>query len=459
MKSLKDIEGYFLGRFSPDDDDHFEARLLVKFNLVCAVFAVIFFVSTFYTGFVTGRYLMLVCILVYSLQLTAIRIGVSRKVVAHSFVLFSWVLITFLAICSGRLYSSSLAWMTLIPTSALLMMGGRAGLFWGAVGIITVLVFFFTEPLFTIPESWKAPQSDLRTTTLYVGLIAMLLCMIYLFYRQGSRLLAMVRAQKGIIEEHNDEIAARNESLEEEVDKRTRELLDYNQQLEQFAFIASHNLRAPVSSLLGLGNLLEVSTNNKQDVEQICLNMINTARELDRVVRDLSTILEIRKASHAALTKINLEEEVHLVKVSLERELLETSADLQTDFSEVPAVHTVRPLIDSILMNLISNAIKYRHPKRAPRILLRTDRIGDEVCLTVSDNGLGMDLEEYGDKLFTLYGRFHSHVDGKGLGLYLVKTHVIAMGGRIEVDSREGEGSTFRVFLRYQQGAPESPLA
>ena len=121
----------------------------------------------------------------------------------------------------------------------------------------------------------------------------------------------MVRAQKGIIEEHNDEIAARNESLEEEVDKRTRELLDYNQQLEQFAFIASHNLRAPVSSLLGLGNLLEVSTNNKQDVEQICLNMINTARELDRVVRDLSTILEIRKTSHATLAKIILDDEVH----------------------------------------------------------------------------------------------------------------------------------------------------
>ena len=456
MKSLKDIENYFLGRFNPDGNDYFQARLLVKFILVCTAFAVIFWVGTFYTGFVTGRYLMLVCILVYSLQLFAIRKGASRKVVGHAFVFFSWVLITFLAVCSGRLYSSSLAWITLVPTAALLMMGGRAGLFWGAVGIVTVLVFFFTEPLINIPESWKAPQSDLRTTTLYVGLIAMLFSMTYLFYRQGARLLAMVRAQKGIIEDHNDEIAARNESLEEEVNKRTRELLDYNQQLEQFAFIASHNLRAPVASLLGLGNLMEVSLSNKEDIEQICLNMMNTARELDRVVRDLSTILEIRKTSHAPLAKIILDDEVHLVKVSLEREILETRADLRIDFSEVPSVMTVRPLMDSILMNLISNAIKYRHPDRAPRISLSTTRIGGEICLMVSDNGLGMDLKEYGDKVFTLYGRFHSHVDGKGLGLYLVKTHVIAMGGRIEVESKLGVGSTFRVFLRYQAGVSES---
>jgi signal transduction histidine kinase len=104
--------------------------------------------------------------------------------------------------------------------------------------------------------------------------------------------------------------------------------------------------------------------------------------------------------------------------------------------------------MDSILMNLISNAIKYRHPDRAPRISIRTTRVDGEVCLSVRDNGLGMDLDSYGDKLFTLYGRFHSHVDGKGLGLYLVRTHVQAMGGRIEVESEPGKGTAFSVFLK-----------
>jgi signal transduction histidine kinase len=243
-------------------------------------------------------------------------------------------------------------------------------------------------------------------------------------------------------------MASRNENLEVEVDKRTRELVDYNHQLEQFAFIASHNLRAPVATLLGLGHLLEVSTGDKEEVDQICKNMITTSRELDRVVRDLSTILEIRNSSQAILSEINLDDEVRLVRVNLDRELTETGAALVTDFSAVPSLFAVRPLVDSILMNLISNAVKYRHPDRPPHIVVRTEQLQGEVCLSVSDNGMGMDLETYGDKLFTLYGRFHSHVDGKGLGLYLVKTHVTAMGGRVEVESVQDQGSTFRVFLK-----------
>jgi signal transduction histidine kinase len=137
-----------------------------------------------------------------------------------------------------------------------------------------------------------------------------------------------------------------------------------------------------------------------------------------------------------------------LIRVSLDRELTETGAVMDTNFTEVEAIQTVRPLMDSILMNLISNAIKYRHPDRTPKISIRTRQVGSEVCLTVSDNGLGIDLDTFGEKLFTLYGRFHSHVDGKGLGLYLVKTHVQAMGGRIEVISEPGVGTTFSVFLK-----------
>jgi signal transduction histidine kinase len=176
--------------------------------------------------------------------------------------------------------------------------------------------------------------------------------------------------------------------------------------------------------------------------------MITTARELDRVVRDLSTILEMRKSSHDLLSKVNMEEELNLMRVSLEREFSETDAVMEADFSAAPAVMAVRPLLDSILLNLISNAIKYRDPVRPPRILIRTEHINGETCLSVTDNGLGIDLEAFGGKLFTLYGRFHSHVDGKGLGLYLVKTHVQAMGGRIEVESEPGKGSTFRVFFK-----------
>ncbi len=448
MKVIDKIEGYFLLRFTPDDAYYFRARLLVKFTLVSIGFAFGYWVDSFFTGFLAARYLMVVSGILFSIQLVSIRYGASLRVNAHFFVFFCWGVVAVLTLCSGGFHSAVLPWMTLIPIMGLLLLGRRVSAGWGIIAILSVLGLLWMEDLVTIPAMWTVQPSDFLTASLYIGLIAILLAMTSVFHRQGVDLLATTRRQHAIIEKHNDEIAARNESLEDEVEKRTRELLDYNQQLEQFAFIASHNLRAPVASLLGLGNLLEVSAGNKAEVDQICTNMITTARELDRVVRDLSTILEIRKSSHAVLAEINLEEEVKLIRVSLERELTATGATLETDFSEVPVIQTVRPLMDSILMNLISSAIKYRHPDRAPHIVIRTTREEGEVCLSVSDNDLGMDLEAYGEKLFTLYGRFHSHVDGKGLGLYLVKTHVMAMGGRIDVESEPEKGTTFRVVLK-----------
>jgi len=205
-----------------------------------------------------------------------------------------------------------------------------------------------------------------------------------------------------------------------------------------------------------LGHLLEISTGNKEEVDQICTNMIATTRELDRVVRDLSTILEIRKPSHAVLTPLNLQEEIELVQLSLEREIRETGAVIQADFQRLPGILTVRPLMDSILMNLISNAIKYRRPEVPPQVSIRSERENGWAKISVTDNGLGINIKEHGDKLFTLYGRFHSHVDGKGLGLYLVKTHVMSMGGRIEVASEIGKGTTFSIFLKDSLDSAES---
>jgi len=251
-----------------------------------------------------------------------------------------------------------------------------------------------------------------------------------------------------IIEKQNMEIKLRNENLEKEVDKRTKELVEYNQQLEQFAFISSHNLRAPVARILGLGQLLEISGNNASDVAFIHQGLTSTAFELDRVVRDLNTILEVKKNNSSVLVDINFEEELKLVKINLEKEITETGTQIHTDFSKAPLIKTIRPYLDSILMNLISNAIKYRKPELSPVISIKTESKDEFVCMTVSDNGLGINLTLYRDKLFSLYSRFHDHVDGKGLGLYLVKTQVQALGGKIEVERNESSGLTFHIFFK-----------
>ena len=253
-----------------------------------------------------------------------------------------------------------------------------------------------------------------------------------------------------IIEKQNNEIKLRNETLEAEVEERTRDLVEYNQQLEQFAFISAHNLRAPVARILGLGNVLEITRNKPEEIDMIIDRIIFTTQELDRVVKDLNTVLELRKNNTSVITKINIEEELELIKINLEKEIQETHTVFDQDFSQINTIYTLKPYLDSILVNLISNAIKYRQPSRPPVIRIRSTADGDMVCLEVRDNGLGMDLSLYKEKIFTLYSRFHSHVEGKGMGLYLVKTQANSLGGRIEVESQAGIGTTFKVYIRNQ---------
>jgi len=249
------------------------------------------------------------------------------------------------------------------------------------------------------------------------------------------------------ISAHRDIIAKQNQNLEAEVAKRTQELLDYNQQLEQFAFISAHNLRSPVARILGLGQLLDLTKGKENERNEIYPRLVQTTRELDGVVRDLNTILELKKNSEA-YTNVDLRTEIEIIKENLEHEISITRTEITTDFTQVSILRAVKPYLDSILYNLITNAIKYRHLDRSPIISIKTEKLENEVCLVVSDNGLGIDTEQYQDKLFSLYSRFHFHVEGKGMGLYLVKAHLVAMGGRIEIESEVEKGSTFRAYFR-----------
>ena len=164
------------------------------------------------------------------------------------------------------------------------------------------------------------------------------------------------------ISAQRDMVAKQNETLESEVEKRTRELVEYNHQLEQFVFIAAHNLRAPVARILGLGNLLDISNQKEADREQIYPRIVNATRELDSVVKDLNTILYLKKNSDSVITLIDLETEVALIVGNLEHQISLTQAKITTDFSLVSNIHSVKPYLDSIIYNLLSHAIKYSHP-------------------------------------------------------------------------------------------------
>jgi signal transduction histidine kinase len=202
-----------------------------------------------------------------------------------------------------------------------------------------------------------------------------------------------------------------------------------------------------VARILGLGEVMKLAVNNPEEEKMLLDKLLLTTVELDRVVRDLNKILDVRKNNSSVITEINLREEMQLIKINLQKEIDETNTTINEEFSAVEVIHSVKPYIDSILMNLISNAIKYRHPQRKPVITITSEQLGNYISLSVRDNGLGIDLAKYEDKLFKLYSRFHSHVEGKGMGLYLVKTQVASLGGRIEVSSEVYNGITFRIIL------------
>jgi signal transduction histidine kinase/ligand-binding sensor domain-containing protein len=250
-----------------------------------------------------------------------------------------------------------------------------------------------------------------------------------------------------IIENQNKEIKNRNETLEEEVHKRTQELVKYNQQLEQFAFVTAHNLRGPVARILGLGNVLRMIDTVPDEVKTINDKLVFTAHEIDSVIRDLNQILHIKNTpSH--LEELSLETEINRVIAAFEKDINKSNAIVRTDFTQVQFLITSQSYFYSIIYHLLSNAIKFRHPERVPHITISAISNDNHVGLAISDNGLGIDLQKSKDKLFTLYSRFHLHVEGKGLGLYLVKTQLIALGGTIEVKSEVNIGTTFKVLFK-----------
>ncbi len=256
-----------------------------------------------------------------------------------------------------------------------------------------------------------------------------------------------------IIKEQSQKITCLNDQLKIEVDKQTQELqktnqelIEHNNQLEQFAFIAAHNLRAPLTRVLGLANLIQMGPTEK-DKQTALEKLIASTHDLDQVIKDLNAILNIKRHT-GNFTEVDLNESLTRTKRILEKEIEDTRTKIINNFSEADKVYAIAPYVESILYNLISNSIKYRDPERAPFIAIKTTHEKEFVCLAVMDNGLGIDLNKYQQSVFNLYKRFHLHVEGKGLGLYLVKTQIEALGGRVEVRSEPNEGTTFHVYFK-----------
>jgi PAS domain S-box-containing protein len=238
---------------------------------------------------------------------------------------------------------------------------------------------------------------------------------------------------------------------EEERNILIEELLQTNADLKQFGFITSHNLRAPVTNLLSIVDLLEPEkiTDNKT---QALVSAFKTASfQLNDTLNDLINILVIREKKYLALHQISFQETVEKNIHNL-RELLNTeSISISTDFSAAPSIVFDPSYLESILINLFTNSIKFASPDRKLQISIRSHKLNEEIVLDFTDNGIGMNMKYIKDRIFGLYQRFHDKPDSKGIGLYLIKSQVTALGGKITVDSEVDKGTTFSIAFKNQQ--------
>jgi PAS domain S-box-containing protein len=234
--------------------------------------------------------------------------------------------------------------------------------------------------------------------------------------------------------------------LEAEREKIITDLLQKNRDLEQFAHIVSHNVRGPVSTILGFNNLIKESADDSE--KQILLDGISTSVEkLDIVIKDLNEILKVRKVLAEAKTEVNLTELITDIEKSLAYDLTHVQSKIIIDFSGANEIFSVRSYLHSIFQNLITNSVKYCKPDVPPEITIRSQLAHNNIVICLKDNGIGIDLEKYNDRIFGLYQRFNLSVDGKGLGLFMVKTQVEALNGNIKIESQPGIGTSFYITL------------
>jgi len=248
-------------------------------------------------------------------------------------------------------------------------------------------------------------------------------------------------------------LSSSNDNLEKVVNERTRELTNtntelirQNNQLEQFGYIIAHNLRSPVARILGLTNIIN-SNHFEMPRDKVVVDKIeHSALDLDTIIHDLNSILDIRKGVNHSFELVYLDDRLEKVKSILKDKIQESNAILEIHL-QVNECYAIPAYIESILYNLISNAIKYRHRDRVVEIKVESFSKNDTLNLLIKDNGLGIDLSRMREKVFSMYQRFHDHVEGKGIGLFLVKTQVEALNGTIDIESEVNEGTTFHIVF------------
>ncbi len=260
-------------------------------------------------------------------------------------------------------------------------------------------------------------------------------------------------AQQEEITAQRDVIEIQKNSLEEKVKIRTLELAKSNNQLKiqltklnQFSFITAHNLRSPVARIMGLASIFDKQNPSNPVNTTILEKTSEAALDLDKVIHDLGFILQIQTDIPIEKSSIDLVELIESIKLKFEEEIAKTSATINVSLQKNILV-TNKDYLNNILTNLISNSLKHRQSEKPAEITITFQELEAVYKLTVEDNGAGIDTDYFASKIFEPFQRFNDFTKGTGLGLYLVKTQVTNLGGRINLVSTLGKGTKVTIII------------
>ena len=220
---------------------------------------------------------------------------------------------------------------------------------------------------------------------------------------------------------------------------------EQNKRLLNFSYIVSHNLRSHTSNIQLISDLMETSK-SKEEQDEMILLLKKVSKSLDETMRNLNEVVTIRNNINITIEKLNLNYFIENTLIILANQITNKSATIINKVPKDVYIEYNKAYLESILYNFLSNAIRYSHPNRNPIIILSFDK--NMKSLSITDNGIGIDLKKNQEDLFGMYKTFNNNPDAKGLGLFLTKNQIDSMGGKVETKSELGIGTTFTVYFK-----------
>ena len=238
----------------------------------------------------------------------------------------------------------------------------------------------------------------------------------------------------------------KNKEIEKDLNNSFNLVSEQNKRLLNFSYIVSHNLRSHTSNISSIVDLIENSDSDEEKEEMIQL-LKSVSDSLNETMLNLNEVVNIQTNVGIVTEKLNLKQYIDNTLTILSDQIQLKGVKVISSIEKDIEIIYNPAYLESVLYNLISNAIRYSHQERHPTIHIDSYTEGKKTVLKVSDNGIGIDLDKNGHKIFGMYKKFSTHKDSKGIGLFITKNQIDAMGGSITVESEPNLGTTFKVYI------------